>query len=79
MTYQGRVTKAGTVLLDDPGALPEGTKVAVRPIGTSAKNNGARTKGRRGILKYAGKAKGLPPDSSHNIDHYLLTHGRRFA
>jgi len=31
MTYRGKVTKAGTVVLDDRKALPAGTVVSVRP------------------------------------------------
>jgi len=77
MTYQGRVTKTGTVLLDEAGVLAAGTRVAVRPIKSAEKNTGQRRKSRRGILKYAGKAKGLPSDSSQNVDHYLYGHPKR--
>jgi len=69
MTYRGKVTKAGTVVLDDPKALPRGTVVSVRPL----KADGAQA----GIMKYAGKAKGLPRDASRNVDHYLYGHPKK--
>jgi hypothetical protein len=77
MTHQGRVGKAGIILLDDPGALAEGTMVAIRPIKAGAKTKRPRTQNRRAILKFAGKAKGLPRDASRNIDHYLYGHPKR--
>jgi len=80
MTYRGRVTKSGTVLLDDPKALPTGTVVSVRAL----KNNGTPHKAAKKIPSlyermkpFIGKAKGLPPDASKNIDHYLYGHPKR--
>ena len=67
MTYQGRI-KDGTIVLDGPIDLPEGVlvQVDVTPLETSPKSKlGER------LLKYAGKAEGLPADASRNLDHYL--------
>jgi hypothetical protein len=79
MTFHGRV-KNGIVVFDESSALPEGTKVTVRPVRTKPKS-GKRTrrssKGPRKIMKFAGKAKGLPPDAARNLDHYLYGHPKR--
>ncbi len=32
---------------------------------------------RRGLMKFAGKAQGLPADASENIDHYLYGHPKQ--
>ncbi len=89
MTYRGRVKK-GVVILDDPKALPEGTEVTVRPVKPRAKpakagekNKAAKPQEKKrkivrpGLVKFAGKAKGLPPDASRNLDHYLYGHPKR--
>ena len=80
MTYRGKVTRAGTVLLDDPKALRSGTRVSVRPL----KTNGAVRKATNKIPSlyetmkpFIGKAKGLPRDASRNVDHYLYGHAKR--
>jgi hypothetical protein len=65
MTYRGHV-KGGVVVLEKPASLPDGTQVTVEPI-TPAEG---KTLGKR-LMKFAGKAKGLPPDASRNHDHYL--------
>ena len=79
MTYRGRVTN-GVVLLEDPTVLPEGTEVSVRPVPTKRKR--AKSEKRpltvgKGLLKLAGKAKGLPPDAARNLDHYLYGYPKR--
>jgi hypothetical protein len=74
MTYRGRVGKAGIISLEDPSALAEGTMVAIRPIKGGSKTNRPSNKNPRAILKFAGKAKNLPRDSSRNVDHYLYGH-----
>lgn len=77
MTVRGKV-KNGKVVLDDPGALAEGTEVEVRP-------SRKRKPGRKPVQKprpkprslaerlanVIGKATNLPPDASVNVDHYL--------
>jgi hypothetical protein len=78
MTVRGKV-KNGKVLLDDPNVLAEGTEVEVRPAkkrkrpGRPAKSRG-KTRPRslaERLAPFIGKAKGLPPDMSVNLDHYL--------
>jgi hypothetical protein len=78
MTVRGKV-KNGKVFLDNPRAIPEGTRVEVRP----AKKRKPAAKGKRPKAKptprslaerlanVLGKATGLPPDASINHDHYL--------
>jgi hypothetical protein len=74
MTYKGKVTN-GVVVLEDPKALPEGTVVAVEPIGAAeAEDREALRALSEKLLRFAGTAKGLPPDMARNHDHYL--HGR---
>lgn len=75
MTYRGQV-RNGTVVLDDPTALPEGTAVSVRPLQQGKRQpKGPAAKRPRTLLDvlrpFVGKAKGLPPDMSVNHDHYL--------
>ena len=76
MTYRGHV-KNGRVQLDAPLDLPDGTAVTVRPLketrrrSSSALSAEAPTTWGRTLLKYAGKAKGLPADLARNHDHYL--------
>lgn len=76
MTVRGRVKK-GKVLLDDPGALPDGTEVEVRPL--RKRKPAARPRKMKAaprsladrLRPVIGKAKNLPPDASVNHDHYL--------
>ncbi len=73
MTYRGRV-KGGVVIVDEPAGLPEGAEVRIEiassgPDEPVLDENG-QTLGQK-LLKYAGKATGLPPDASRNHDHYL--------
>lgn len=79
MTVRGKV-KNGKVLLDDPKAIADGTEVEVRPA-RRRKPAGKPAKTRKGkvaprpladrLANVIGKAKGLPPDASVNVDHYL--------
>jgi hypothetical protein len=60
----------GVVVLDNGCPFPDGTRVrleAVEPAPT------AETLGQR-LLRFAGKAEGLPEDMAERHDHYL--HGR---
>jgi len=73
MVYRGRV-KNGVVVLEGRARPEEGTKVTVRALRKAARP--ARKKKRPMTLyerlkPLIGKAKGLPPDASVNIDHYL--------
>jgi uncharacterized lipoprotein YbaY len=73
MVYEGQV-KNGVVVLDDLVALPEGAKVRVelaeRRLEPSPMDEQAKTLGEK-LMKFAGKAVGLPPDAARNHDHYL--------
>lgn len=76
MTYRGYV-KNGCVRLDGPLDLPDGTAVSVRPLKPARRHSARKTSLRapttwgHTLLKYAGKAKGLPADLARNHDHYL--------
>ncbi len=76
---RGRV-QHGIILLDDPQALPEGTVVSVRPLAAGARDTDAM-RGKSSVssklLRLAGKAQGIPPDASRNVDHYLYGHRKR--
>jgi hypothetical protein len=78
MTVHG-IVKNGKVVLDDPKAISEGTKVEVRPAkkrkpaGKASKRK-PKAQGQTLAERFAnvaGKATGLPPDASVNHDHYL--------
>jgi hypothetical protein len=75
---RGRVQK-GVVVLDAPGALREGTEVAVEPLPQTAKRRKAtkRPTVSPALARLAGKAKSLPPDAARNLDHYLYGHAKR--
>jgi hypothetical protein len=76
MATRGKVKK-GKVILDDPTALPEGAEVEVRPVKKRKKpTKASKGKARRQSLAeylapFIGKVKGLPPDASVNLDHYI--------
>ncbi len=75
---RGRVEN-GVVVLKKPGALREGTEVAIQPISKHDKKSSAakRSTVRPALARLAGKAKGLPPDAARNVDHYLYGHAKR--
>ena len=78
MTVRGKVKK-GKVLLNNPKALADGTEVEVRPVKKARKPAKTGSKKKKPPLRslaeryapFIGKAKGLPPDMSENLDHYL--------
>jgi DNA-directed RNA polymerase beta subunit len=67
MTYHGHI-KDGVVILNDAPFFPDGTEVQVQimPSALPATSN----LGQR-LMKYAGKAEGLPTDLARNHDHYI--------
>ncbi|MBW3541305.1 MAG: hypothetical protein KY476_13640 [Planctomycetes bacterium] len=69
MTYHGRVQN-GVIILDDDVRLPEGTRVNVVVAEAPARPDQRAPVGQM-LLKHAGKAEGLPPDASINLDQYL--------
>ena len=64
MGYLGRIEN-GTVVLDEPVKLPEGARVRISLVNedgeTSAAGDQEPSLGQK-LLKFAGKAEGLPPD-----------------
>ena len=78
MVYRGRV-KDGMVLLEGPQTPPEGAAVSVRVLkGPRADRGGALPPTLYERLKdVVGKAKGLPPDASLYVEHYLYGKPKR--
>ncbi|HPO13110.1 MAG TPA: hypothetical protein PLI09_06660 [Candidatus Hydrogenedentes bacterium] len=73
MTYQGHIEN-GAVVFDDPANLPEGVKVIVCLFDFSQDSGPDDENGPSLYERLApaiGTAKGLPPDASRNVDHYL--------
>jgi hypothetical protein len=66
MTLQGTVVN-GVIVLDQPGQVPEGTRVEIR---VSEERPAASPLGKV-LLRHAGKAVGLPEDMAEQHDHYL--------
>ncbi|MGA2257430.1 MAG: hypothetical protein ABSG53_22455 [Thermoguttaceae bacterium] len=67
-------TLRGGVVLESPHALPEGTEVRVEVVGAEGDqpllDENRQTLGEK-LMKFAGKAVGLPEDAALNHDHYL--------
>lgn len=74
MTYRGHV-KNGKIILDGVVDLPDGAAVSIKPVRRRQPTGSRRPKEAPTLYdrlkKLAGKAKGLPPDASVNLDHYL--------
>lgn len=68
MTYKGRV-KGGVVILDEDVKLPDGAAVEVS-LPAQADDASVPTLLER-LKPVVGKARGLPPDASRNIDRDL--------
>jgi hypothetical protein len=73
MVYRGHV-KDGVIVLETPDALPEGVEVRVEIVPAESEgpllDEQGQTLGQK-LMKYAGRAVGLPEDASMNHDHYL--------
>jgi hypothetical protein len=73
MVYYGRV-KNGVVVFDAPAPLPEGAEVRVEVVpaehAAPVLDEHGQTLGQK-LMKYAGRAVGLPDDAAVNHDHYL--------
>jgi hypothetical protein len=75
MVYRGHV-KGGVVVLEPPAVLPEGVEVRVEIVVAPAQDEGplldehGETLGKK-LMKYAGRAVGLPEDAAISHDHYL--------
>jgi hypothetical protein len=72
MVYRGHVEN-GAIRLEDAPSLPEGMEVEVRLLThDSAVGDDESMPSIYETLKdFVGKAEGLPPDASINVDHYL--------
>lgn len=72
MTYLGHVSN-GVVVLDGSVKLPDGLGVKVEPVESGQDESERKeipTLYER-LEPFIGKAEGLPPDASVNLDHYL--------
>lgn len=73
MIYRGHV-KNGTVVLDPPDALPDGVLVRIEVVPSQPEepllDEEGQTLGDK-LMKFAGRAVGLPEDAARNHDHYL--------
>ncbi len=76
MIVHGKI-KNGVVVLSNGCLLTEGTAVTVRPVKKSGVPKAAKARGRRKLLRHAGKATGLPADAARNLDHYLYGHAKQ--
>ena len=74
MDYRGKVS-GGVVVLEPGVDLPEGAEVRVEVL-TSPLSSPSTTLGQR-LMKFAGRAKGLPADMAENHDHYLHGQAKR--
>lgn len=73
MTHRGTV-RNGVVVLDRPGALPDGAEVSIRAVKVRGTRSGAKPRPRTLYERYkrfVGVVKDLPADMSVNLDHYL--------
>ena len=70
LTLEGHVV-GGVIVLEPPGALPEGARVRVSVVEPAAPPTGDLPTLAEKLLKYAGKAQGLPADLARNHDHYI--------
>ncbi len=77
MVYRGHV-KNGVVVFDDANALPEGAAVEVSLVPAAPADEADEGPSLYERLKpVIGKATGLPPDASTNVDHYLYGHPKK--
>lgn len=73
MTYKGEIHN-GSVVLNEPIALPEGAKVECILIQLHQDDSVAqpnRTGSLHSLVQFAGVVKGTPPDASSNHDKYI--------
>jgi hypothetical protein len=78
MTLRGHVEN-GVVVLDQSGALPDGTRVTVRPIADKSKGRKSERPltVSKELASLSGQATDLPDDAARNLDHYLYGHPKR--
>lgn len=82
MTYKGKVV-GGVVVLEESNKLPEGTVVRVERLKRNPKPRQKRRAKEKlsslseKLLRWAGRAKGLPSDYALQHDHYLYGKPKR--
>ncbi len=78
MVYRGHVEN-GKVIVDGAGVLPDGATVEIHVIGGAASLQSADSEPTllERLRTVVGAARGLPPDASVNVDHYLYGHDKR--
>jgi hypothetical protein len=70
MTLRGHIQN-GTVVLDEPAELPEGTCVRIELVNPEEDDFASL---RAGLLRVSGTVHGLPEDLAENHDYYI--HGK---
>ena len=70
MTYRGHVEN-GSVIFDEVVVLPEGAAVQVDVLGVESEAEEAGATLYDCLKSGYRTARGLPPDASQNVDHYL--------
>jgi len=72
MVYRGHVEN-GVIWLEDAPILPEGVEAEVRLFteGVPREEEEKVPSVCEAMRDFVGKAEGLPPDASINLDHYL--------
>ena len=70
MVLDGTITN-GAVVLDTGARIPDGTRVKVIVPEEKPAEPATDEPTMKWMLKYAGKAVGLPPDMAAQHDHYL--------
>jgi hypothetical protein len=78
MIYRGHVEN-GMIRLNDAPPLPEGAEVEVQLVLPSRpeQQESAIPSLYERLKPVIGMAKGLPPDASINVDHYLYGHPKK--
>ncbi|MEK7711102.1 MAG: hypothetical protein AAB341_04320 [Planctomycetota bacterium] len=78
MVYRGHI-RDGRIELDEQVRLPEGApvEVSITPQPPAATEDELGPTLYERLKPVIGIAKGLPPDASINVDHYLYGHPRR--
>jgi hypothetical protein len=74
MLLEGSVLN-GTIVLDTPANLPDGTRVRIEPVVAPAKTPGPTLAER--LKDIIGAVDNLPEDAAANVDHYLYGHPKK--
>lgn len=73
MTYRGHIEN-GNIVFDEPVDMPEGAKVKVDLCDALKDDEGQIPTLYERLKSVNGKAEGLPPGASVNVNHYLYGH-----